>query len=99
MSLLEHKKLDDGKYELSVAIDAADFMKAVEKVYHRENKKISIQGFRKGKAPRAIIEKMYGEGFFYEDALNELLPDEFDKALDEAKLETVGRPDVEVEEV
>ena len=99
MSLLEHKKLDDGKYELSVAIDAADFMKAVEKVYHRENKKISIQGFRKGKAPRAIIEKMYGEGFFYEDALNDLLPEEFEKAVDEAKIEIVGRPEVDVDEV
>ncbi len=99
MALTEQKKTDDGKYELHVSIDAADFIKAVEKVYHRENKKISIPGFRKGKAPRAIIERMYGESFFYEDALNELLPDEFDKALDEAKLETVGRPDVEVEEV
>lgn len=99
MALTEQKKTDDGKYELHVSIDAADFIKAVEKVYHRENKKISIPGFRKGKAPRAIIERMYGDSFFYEDALNELLPDEFDKALDEAKLETVGRPDVEVEEV
>ncbi|NLC78995.1 MAG: trigger factor family protein, partial [Ruminococcaceae bacterium] len=99
MALTEHKKTDDGKYELHVTIEAADFIKAVEKVYHRENKKISIPGFRKGKAPRAIIEKMYGESFFYEDALNELLPDEFEKALDETKLETVGRPDVDVEEV
>ena len=74
-------------------------MKAVVKVYHRENKKISIQGFRKGKAPRAIIEKMYGEGFFYEDALNDLLPEEFEKAVDEAKIEIVGRPEVDVDEV
>ncbi len=99
MALTEHKKTDDGKYELHVSIDAAEFIKAVDKVYHRENKKISLPGFRKGKAPRAVIEKMYGEGFFYEDALNELLPDEFDKALDEAKIETVGRPEVDVEEV
>ncbi|MEG2234303.1 MAG: trigger factor [Oscillospiraceae bacterium] len=99
MSLIAHKKTDDGKYELKITIDADAFAKAIDKVYHRENKKISIQGFRKGKAPRAIIERMYGDSFFFEDAINELLPDEFESAIKEADIEMIGRPEVDVTEM
>ncbi len=99
MALIEHSKTEDGKYELKVTIDPERFNKAVEKVYRREIKKISIPGFRKGKAPRAVIERMYGEGFFQEDALNDLLPDEFSEAVKQADIEMVGRPEVDVEEI
>ncbi len=99
MSLIEHKKNEDGKYELKVSIDADAFNKAIDKVYRRENKKITIPGFRKGKAPRTVLERMYGEGFFYEDAINELLPEEFDAAVKEADIEMIGRPEVNVEEM
>lgn len=99
MALIEHSKTEDGKYELKITIDPERFNKAVDKVYHRENKKINIPGFRKGKAPRAIIERMYGEGFFYEDAINDLLPEEFEAAVKEADIEMVGRPEVDVEDM
>ncbi|MEG0751949.1 MAG: trigger factor [Oscillospiraceae bacterium] len=99
MSLTEHSKKEDGKYELTVAIDPKAFADAIEKVYRRENKKINIQGFRKGKAPRSIIERMYGDSFFFEDALNELLPDEFEKAVEEADIQIIDRPEVDVTEM
>ncbi|MEG1557028.1 MAG: trigger factor [Oscillospiraceae bacterium] len=99
MALIEHNKIEDGKYLLVASIEKNDFLSAVEKVYRRENKKITIPGFRKGKAPRNILEKMYGESFFYEDAVNELLPECFEKAIDETKIKYVGRPEVDVTEV
>lgn len=99
MALIEHKKTDDGKYELIISIDPEAFKKAVEKVYRKEVKQLNIPGFRKGKAPRAIIEKKYGAEFFFEDALNEILPDEYDKALEETKIEVIDRPEVDVLEM
>ena len=99
MALIEHNRTEDGKYELKITIDPERFGKAVDKVYRRENKKINIPGFRKGKAPRSVIERMYGEGFFYEDAINDLLPEEFDAAVKEADIEMVGRPEVDVEDM
>lgn len=98
MSLIEHKKLDDGQYEMTAKIEAGPFLVAVDKVYRRENKKINIQGFRKGKTPRAVIERMYGEDFFYEDAINDLLPNLFAEAVEEADIEYIGRPVVDVTE-
>ena len=99
MALTEHGKNNDGKYELTVKISADDFKKAIDKIYNREKKRINIPGFRKGKAPRAVIEKMFGEGCFYEDALNELLPDEFEKAVDEADIQIIDHPEVDVKEM
>ncbi|MEA5051361.1 MAG: trigger factor [Oscillospiraceae bacterium] len=98
MSLLEHKKLEDGKYEFTVGISPEDFAKAIDKVYHRENKKISIPGFRKGKAPRAVIERMYGDNFFFDEAIDSLLPEECKNAIEQAGIETIGRPEGEVTE-
>ncbi|MEA4912619.1 MAG: trigger factor [Oscillospiraceae bacterium] len=99
MSLLEHKKIEDGKYEFTIAISPEDFVKSIDRVYHRDNKKINIPGFRKGKAPRAVIEKMYGDSFFYDDAIDALLPEECRNAIEEAGIETIGRPEGEVVEV
>ena len=85
------------KLELHIEKDV--FEAAVQKVYRKNVKTITIPGFRKGKAPRSIIEKMYGKGVFYEDALNDLLPAELTKAVEEAKLEVVSRPEIEVDDI
>ncbi|MGN0696006.1 MAG: trigger factor [Oscillospiraceae bacterium] len=89
-------KIETNKYELEIEVDAAQFENAVQSTYRRKAKNISIPGFRKGKAPRKMIEKLYGEGFFYEDAVNALVPNAVGSAVDEAGLTPVVRPDVEV---
>ncbi len=85
--------------KLELHIERAVFDAAVTKVYQKNVKNINVPGFRKGKAPRSIIEKMYGKGVFYEDALNNLLPDELEKAIEEAKLEVVSRPEIDVDDI
>ena len=85
--------------KLELHIDKAVFDAAVKKVYQKNVKTINVPGFRKGKAPQSIIEKMYGKGVFYEDALNNLLPTELEKAIEEAKLEVVSRPEIDVDEI
>ncbi|MGI5957942.1 MAG: trigger factor [Massiliimalia sp.] len=99
MSLVENKNVETNKYELTVKVDADKFAAAIEKAYRKNVKKIDVQGFRKGKAPRAIIEKLYGEGVFFEDAINDLYPAALQEAIEESKLEVVARPEVEVKEV
>lgn len=99
MSLVESKNVETNKYELTVKVDAESFKEAVNKVYQKQKKNISIPGFRKGKAPRAMIEKMYGEEVFFEDAVNDLYPLAVSEAITESKLDVVARPDVEVTEV
>ncbi|MDF1495093.1 trigger factor [Caproiciproducens sp. CPB-2] len=89
MSLQSSNKVDTNRYQLEVAVDAAIFEKALDQAYHKENKKIAIPGFRKGKAPRAFVEKYYGEQVFYEDAINTVYPDALDAAINEAKLEMI----------
>ncbi|MGX8702687.1 trigger factor [Caproiciproducens sp.] len=89
MSLQSSNKVDTNRYQLEVAVDAAIFEKALDRAYHKENKKIAIPGFRKGKAPRAFVEKYYGEQVFYEDAINAVYPDALDAAINEAKLEMI----------
>lgn len=82
--------------ELTVAVGAEELKTATDKVFKRKVKTISVPGFRKGKAPRMIIEKMYGESIFMEDAVNDLYPEAYDKAVEEAGIEPVDRADVEV---
>lgn len=99
MSLVESKNVATNKYELTIKVDADTFKAAVDKVYRKNAKSIQVPGFRKGKAPRAMVEKMYGEAVFYEEAVNDLYPEAVANAVEEAKLEVVARPDVEVTEV
>lgn len=74
MSLKASNKVDTNRYELEVEVSAEEFEKALQKAYLKENKKIAIPGFRKGKAPRAFVEKYYGEQVFFEQAINSLYP-------------------------
>ena len=96
MALVKVTDKEKNQKELEIKIEQSAFEAAVVKVYRKEAPKITIPGFRKGKAPRSIIEKMYGKGVFYEDALNDLLPDEYEAAVKESGIEPVSRPDVDV---
>ena len=89
MSLKTSNKVDTNRYELEILIDGETFRNAILTVYKREKKNISVQGFRKGKAPLSIIEKYYGEGVFFEDALNLLYAEAIDSAAKEAGLTVI----------
>ena len=82
--------------KLTIEATAVEFESALEKAYRKNRNKISVQGFRKGKAPRAVIEKMYGAGIFYEDAANEIIPNAYEQAAKESGLDIVSRPEVDV---
>jgi trigger factor len=89
MSLKSSNQVEPNRYQLEVEVDADTFEKAVNQAFHKQSKKISIPGFRKGKAPRAFIEKYYGEQVFYEDAINAVYPAALDQAVKEAGLEFI----------
>ena len=90
MILKNKNNVETNRYELEISIPADEFEAAIARVFRRESKKISVPGFRKGKAPRSIVERMYGENVFYEDALNDLYPSAVNAALEEAGLEPAG---------
>ncbi|MDH8678929.1 trigger factor [Fusibacter bizertensis] len=92
-------KKENSEVTIKVTVAAEEFDKAVLAVYNKDKGKFNIPGFRKGKAPKTIIEKQYGEGVFYEDAVNSLLQLHYEKALDELSIEPVARPDIDIEEV
>jgi len=89
MSLKIATKLENGRVELEIEVNAADFAAAVDAAYKKDVKKMSVPGFRKGKAPRAMIEKMYGTGVFYETAMNDVYPSALDAAIKESEYEYV----------
>lgn len=99
MKFISQEKKEQNQVELKFQIDAATFEGAVTKVFKKRAAKITVPGFRPGKAPRNVIEKMYGKGVFYEDALNDLLPAEYEAALKESGIEAVSRPDIDVEKI
>ena len=96
MSLTKSEVIEKNRYELQFSIDKATFEAAVSAVYRKQVKNIAVPGFRKGKAPRSIIEKMYGKGVFYEDAINDLIPAVYPEVLKEAALDTVGQPEFDI---
>ena len=92
MNIKSNEKKENSAVELVVEVSAAEFEAAIEKVYNKQKKNIMLPGFRKGKAPRKMVEKMYGAEVFYEDAINEVYPEAYEAALKEADLEPVAYP-------
>lgn len=100
MSLKTSKKIDTNVYELEISIDAGTFEQAVQKAYNKLKNKIAVPGFRKGKAPRAMVERLYGAEIFYEDAIDIVYPEMVEDAVKEGDLKIVDMPyDVEIPEV
>lgn len=99
MKLVSNEKTEQNTVTLKFTIAKDVFDAQTEKVYNRKKNKITIQGFRPGKAPRHMIEKIYGKGVFYEDALNDLLPGEYAEALKESGIEAVAQPEIDVESI
>lgn len=99
MSLKATNNVETNKYELEIEISAEDFEAAIEKAYLKARKNIAMPGFRKGKAPRKLIEKEYGEQVFFDDAVNLLYAPVVNGAVEESGLELVTRPEVEVTEI
>ena len=96
---LQVEKLEKNMAKLTIEASAEDFEKAIQKVYLKARGNINIPGFRKGKAPRKLIEKMYGTGVFYEDAANDLIPTAYAEALKDCDLEIVSRPEINVTQI
>ena len=93
---LQVEKLEKNMAKLTIEVSAEELEKAIEKAYQKNKNKITLPGFRKGKAPRKMIEKMYGKEVFYEDAANELIPSAYEKALDECTETIVSQPQIDV---
>lgn len=99
MNLKNVEKKEKSTVVLTIEVGAEDFNAAVEKVYRKAKNSLSVPGFRKGKAPRKLVEKMYGADIFYEDAINDLYPQALEDAIKEADLEVVGYPQLNIEHV
>ncbi len=100
MTLIKAEKTENvASYSLEFSVDKETFEKAVSKVYRKQVANINIPGFRKGKAPRSVVERMYGKGVFYEDAANDLLPDAYEAALTEAAITPVGRAEFDIQSI
>lgn len=96
---LQVEKLEKNMAKLTIEVSAEEFEKAVEGAFKKNKNKISIPGFRKGKAPRKMIEQMYGKEVFFEDAANALIPEAYEKALEECTEEIVSAPKIEVTQI
>lgn len=98
MGLLKCEKLGDNKnkYTMEISVSKDEFLKEIDKVYKKNVSKINVPGFRKGKAPKSLIEKMYGNSVFWDDAINNLYPDAYMKAAKEAGLEVVGTEKIDI---
>ncbi len=99
MNVKSVEKKEKSTVELTIEVSAAEFEAAIEKVYKRQRGSINVPGFRKGHAPRKIIEGMYGAGVFYEDAINESYPAFYEQAMEQEKLESVAYTDIKVVEM
>ena len=93
------EKLENNKVKLEIEVDAQQFDEAMQKAYLKNRNHITIPGFRKGKAPRQIIERYYGEGIFYEDAINEACPKAYEEAVRESGIEPVDQPTIDIVQI
>lgn len=93
------ERLEHNMAKLTIEVSAEEFDKACQAAYDKQKKTIAIPGFRKGKVPRAMIEKMYGPGFFYSEAANIIIPEAYSKALDEVDVEVVSQPEIDVVQI
>ena len=93
---LQVEKLEKNMAKLTIEVSAEDLEKAMQAAYQKAKGRISLPGFRKGKAPRKMIEQMYGKGIFLEDAANALIPEHYSKAVEECELEIVSQPEIAV---
>ncbi len=96
MSVTKKELIEKNKYEIEFSVEKSVFDAAVDKAYKKAVKNINVPGFRKGKAPKSVIEKMYGTGVFYEDAINDIIPTAYPEAIKEAELEVVGQPEFDI---
>ncbi|MBQ9801636.1 MAG: trigger factor [Clostridia bacterium] len=96
MKLVKAEKLENSQVSLEISVDKATFDEAVTKAFQKESKKITVPGFRKGKAPRSVIEKMYGKGVFYETAINDMIPGVYEAAVAEAAITPVAQPEFDI---
>lgn len=96
---LQLEKLEKNMAKLTIEVSAEELDKAIDTAYQKNKNKISIPGFRKGKAPRKMIEQMYGKEVFYEDAANELIPGAYEKALEECTEDIVSAPQIDVVQI
>ena len=93
------ENLENNMAKLTIEVVAEEFENALQGAYEKNKGKISMNGFRKGKVPRQMIEKVYGAGVFYEDAANSLIPGEYAKAAEECGLDIVSQPEIEVTQI
>ncbi len=99
MSLIKKKKGEHSTYTMEFSVSREVFNASKQKAYRKNIGKINVPGFRKGKAPMSMVEKLYGEGVFLEDAINDCMPAAFDEALTESKLKMVGQPEIDIKEM
>ncbi len=99
MKLIKNEQTEKNTVKLTIEIDKETFEKAIEKAYRKNVKQIALPGFRKGKAPRKIIERYYGEGVFYEDAVNFVCPEAYEFAVKESGIDPVDRPEIDIEDI
>ena len=96
MELIRNEKVAENTVELEFKVGAEQFADAVTKAFRKANKDITVPGFRKGKAPRNVVEKMFGAEVFFNDAIDALLPDAYADAVEAAAIEPVARPEVDI---
>ena len=96
---VKSEQIEKNLVKLTFEVSAENFEKAVQQAYLKNKNKINVKGFRKGKAPRAVIEKEYGVGVFYDEAINAVLPEAYEAAAKESGADIVARPEIDVEDI
>ena len=96
---LQVEKLEKNMAKLTIEVSAEEFEKAIHRAYLKNKGKMNIQGFRKGKVPQAVIERMYGAQIFYEDAANDVIPTAYQEEIGKSELIIVSQPKIDVEQI